>query len=227
MSAAAAVKYEQLLKRSESRTQRLRIIRVPTPKHVTSGRRKQSALRNMQKSRNPRSGTAAENTLSRNRVTPKYPFLRNARRGVKYLGERNEPSPSRIIPEQFIMSKFISVHFFTFIHGFSEYYRTISCNFPRYRIIRFWLTLYPIRVRKKKIHLFPLWMESFSIRESVSTPVIKTRLVKTDTYLSCWLVHFSEFRSQWFMVARLLKSMQKETEVPRGTCNMSLQYFSY
>lgn len=40
-------------------------------------------------------------------------------------------------------------------------------------------------------------------------PVIRTRLVKTDTYLSCWLVHFSKFRSRWFIVVRFLKSHVK------------------
>lgn len=87
--------------------------------HVTSGRR-ESKARDTQKSRNPRSGTAAENTLSRNRVVPKLPFLRNARRRVKCFGRRNAPSPSRIIPEQFIISQFTFIFFFTFIHGFFE-----------------------------------------------------------------------------------------------------------
>jgi len=110
------VKYEQLLKRSGSRTRRFPgRVRVSAPGHVTSGRREQSATQDAQESQNPQSGTAAENTLSRNHVVPKYRiFLRNARRRVKYLGETKRAVLHSELFQQFITSKFIPAFFFTF-----------------------------------------------------------------------------------------------------------------
>jgi len=137
VSAAAAVKYEQLLKRSGSRTRRFpERVRVSAPGHVTSGRREQSATQDAQEFQNPQSRTAAENTLSQNHVVPKYRlFLRNARRRVKYLGETKRAvsipnyCSNSLHRNSYPLS--FSRSLYSRIFGISS----ISRNFPRYRII--------------------------------------------------------------------------------------------
>lgn len=126
MSAAAAVKYEQLLKRSGSTRTRRHPgrVRVSTPRHVTSGRRRRSA-------------TCKSPEIREVGRPPKIRYLEIARSlrntiSPKRLAARKIPAGSETsrlhseLSQQFIISKFIPVS--PFSHLFADF-RDIIARF--------------------------------------------------------------------------------------------------
>lgn len=126
------MKYEQLLKRSGSRIRRHygRVyVCVYSGVHVTSGRRRQNPRRGGH-ARVPKSAkwdSRRKYVISKSRFAPKYPFLRNARRRVKYQRENETSRLHSELFRQFIITKFIPVSFFTRL--FADFRRILSHDF--------------------------------------------------------------------------------------------------
>jgi len=97
-------------------------------------------IRDTQKSRNPKSGTVTENTLSRNHVVSKYYFSEAPHGTWKYIPRKwNDDFISELF-QKFVILKFVfSLFFFTLIYEFLEYYDSISRDRAalKYKIIPF------------------------------------------------------------------------------------------
>lgn len=192
---AAAVKYEQLLKRSGSRTRRFPGAYVCLFRSMLHPVDESKArTRDMQRSRNlPMWDSRRKYVILKSRRS-EIPFLRNAtgatraRRYMRYL-DKNETSRfhNRIIPAIY----YIEIHTpFTFSHLFANFRNIIAQFSPisNYPSLISDPPLFPTREpnsspKRENSPVSP--MNGVCIRESVSAPVIETRLVKTDTYLSC------------------------------------------
>lgn len=145
--------------------------------------------RDMQKFRNPSKWDSRRKYVILRSRRSEIPFLRNAlRRGEICISvKRNELSPQ---PNYSSNSIYRNSYPFTFSHLFTNFRNIIAQFSPisNYLSLISDPPLFPTRdpnssPKRENSPISPV--NGVSIRESVSTPVIETRLVKTDTYLSC------------------------------------------